>query len=188
MPYEPIQKNSNLEIDKGSRLKDRGEGTWTVSSTFSGSTPVKVTITLLDPSKGNFFYNKHVQRRGETAQFVMDMRNPKRTGGDYGYSIDQVGSSVVSKNINKSTTIRLSKIDHSHMMFKMAEALFKVHASIPLATYTEHITDVDFVIGDAVITLDGSKQSYHSSVSIGGEKTADSGGALAFNISHCGGA
>ena len=185
MPYEPITKNTDLEIGKGSRLKDRGEGTWTVSSSFSGSTPVKITLILLDPAKGNFFYNKHVQRRGESAKFVMDLRNPKKSGGDYGFAMDQVGTSVISKNTNKSTTIRLDRIDQSHMIFKIAEALYKVHSTIALDTYTEHMTDVDFVSGDAVISLDGAKQVFHSDVAIGGEKTADSDTAMTFNISHC---
>lgn len=185
MPYEPIAKNSALEIDKGSRLKDRGEGIWTVSSSFSGSTSVKVTLILLDPSVKNYFYNKHVQRRGESSKFVMDLRNPRRTGGDYAYSMEQVGDKVLSANTNKSTTIRLDRIDLSHMIFKMAEALVKVHSKIPLNVYTEHMTDVDFLIGDAVSSVDGAKQVFHSDVAIGGEKTADSGTAMTFNISHC---
>lgn len=185
MPYEPIHKNAEMEIAKGSRLKDRGEGTWTVSSSFSGSTSVKVTLILLDPANGNFFYNKHVLRRGESAAFVMDLRNPKKSGGDYDYSMYQIGGSVLSKNTNQSTTIRLDRIDLSHMIFKMAEALFKVHKSIPLNTYTAHMTDVDFLIGDAVISVKGGKQSFHSDVSIGGEKTADAGTEMTFNVSHC---
>jgi hypothetical protein len=184
MPYESINQNKAMGIGKGSRLKEREIGIWTVSSPFSGSTSVKITLILLDESTGNTFYNKHVQRRGESPEFVKDLRNPRTTGGDIGYSMSQVGMGVLNANFNKSTTIRLDRIDLSHMLYKMAEALYAASAKIPLGIYQGHLAEVDFEIGDAVAFMNGAKKSFCSSIAIGGTKTADDGTKMTFDISH----
>lgn len=184
MSYESINQNKAMGIGKGSRLKEREIGIWTVSSPFSGATSVKVTLILLDESVGNTFYNKHVQRRGESPEFVKALRNPRTTGGDLGYSVSQVGMGVLTANFNKSTTIRLDRIDLSHMLYKMAEALHAVSSKVPLNVYQGHLTDVDFEIGDAVAYVNGGKKSFHSAIAIGGTKSADTGTSMTFNISH----
>ncbi|MCD9027861.1 hypothetical protein LDO26_06540 [Luteimonas sp. BDR2-5] len=173
-----------MEIGKGARLKHRGEGTWTVSSAFSGSGSVKVTLVLLDESSGNLFYNKHVRRRGEDADFIRKLRNPGKNDGDYGYAISEVGLKAVTANLNKFTVISLERIDLSHMLFKMAEALHAASSKIPLKVYQNHLTEVDFVVGGSVVLVDGQKESLSSSIGIGGTKTADDGVNMTFEISH----
>jgi hypothetical protein len=168
----------------------RNRLSFTVQSNFGGRDVLQLTMVLNDLTNGNSFYDKHVLRRGEDANDILETRNAARNASLDPERINLakgMGIVLTDGGVPASTIVDLGRIDHQRMLFDFAQALATTYRNGTFQqTGRNFDVEVTFSAHDCVYTLRRNGGGYHSDgIKVGAQLVADGGDELTFAINHC---